>query len=215
MGKTVFVLEVIDIEKHRRKYRDDYPNFTTRRREFSYYRSLSSAEQGLKDYLKQKNTDALLTTEELYCFYIHEIPYGHFLFSNLANYASRVYDSFGNKLDERLYPTSDFDCRFSGRPLKKQRFKKGDVIEYHGELMIVAECPTVANSNISPYCDDSDDCYLALYLEQDFDGDKGYVFHNHPSCLDAFLPRFPIPEKVQAQIERVKKWHFTNDMSIE
>ena len=53
--------------------------------------------------------------------------------------------------------------------------------------------------------DESDDCYYVLYLDQDFE--SHWLNHGHPECIKVMPPRFPISQKVQNQITRVKDWY--------
>ena len=77
-----------------------------------------------------------------------------------------------------------------------------NVVEYGRELCIVISVP---KEHYDRMLDDSDDCYCVLYLDQDFNSCEFY--HSHPECIKVMPPRFPISQKVQNQIARVKEWY--------
>ena len=64
---------------------------------------------------------------------------------------------------------------------------------------------SVPEEHYNRMLDDSDDSYCVLFLDQDFDSCEFY--HSHPGCIEVMPPRFPISQKVQDQITRVKEWY--------
>ena len=54
--------------------------------------------------------------------------------------------------------------------------------------------------------DELEDSYCVLYLDQDFDNHEWFN-HGHAECIKVMSPRFPISQKVQNQITRVKGWY--------
>ena len=204
-AKTLFVLETMEIKRKRRRHHEDYPNFTIEKIATSDHENLHDAEAEIFDILN--NTDNYVNLNDIYCFYVQELPYNLSLYGTDQSLSTRVYDSSGKKVDERLYPTSFYGSFFKGRPKTKLRFQKGEVAEYRGELVIIAAGPVEHHAN--RILDDSDDCYYALCLDQEFDK-KGDINHCHPECIYVMPPRFPIPPKTQAQIEKVKQWYFNH-----
>lgn len=194
---SLFVLEAVTFTKKRRRHKDDYQPFTTEVSFISFYKQFEEAETGIGKLLDEYDID------NLYCFYIHQVPFECFTYPHhFDSYATWLYDPKGNKIDERTYPSYRFGCHFKGRPKEKLRFNIGDVVEYHGDLCIVISVP---KEQYDRMMDDSDDCYCVLYLDQDFDCNE--FFHSHPECIKVMPPRFPISQKVQNQITRVKEWY--------
>ena len=103
---------------------------------------------------------------------------------------------------KRPYPSWLFGRHFCGRPKEKLRFHIGDVVEYRGKLCVVVSVP---EERYDRMLDESDDSYTVLYLDQDFESNEFY--HSHPECIKVMPPRFPISQKVQNQITRVKEWY--------
>lgn len=193
----VFVLEAVTFTKKRRRHKDDYQPFTTNVRFVSFYRKLEEAEAGIRKLLDEYGD------WDFYCFYVYQVPFGSISNSCcLESYAAWLYDQAGNKIDARPYPSYQFGNHFSGRPKESLRFHIGDVVEYNGDLCIVISVPM---EHYGRMLDDSDDCYCVLYLDQDFDSCE--YFHSHPECIRVMPPRFPISQKVQDQIIRVKEWY--------
>lgn len=195
--KSLFVLETITFTKKCRRQKDDYQPFTTDVSFVSFHKRFEEAEASISRLLDKYNA------WDFYCFYIYQVPFG--FFSNpyyLDSYAVWLYDQTGNKIDERPYPSYQFGNYFCGRAKEKLRFHIGDVVEYGRELCIVISVP---KEHYDRMLDDSDDCYCVLYLDQDFNSCEFY--HSHPECIKVMPPRFPISQKVQNQIARVKEWY--------
>lgn len=218
--KSLFVLEMNVFYKKRRKHRDDYPNIEIQRERFSYHQSIEEAEKMMRSMIKEKK-EILGSCGEIYCFYIHELPLNHILYINRESYSTRMYDRFGIKQDERLYKTFDYNqsrC-FKGRPKEKQRFKIGDVVEVQGDLYVVIstpreELPVFITRTEDGYCywgDESDDSCTLMGLEQRFDEQEEGVDHIHVECIDIMFPQFPISDKVQQKINKVKNWYFNHN----
>lgn len=200
MKKTLFVLEAITFEKKRRKNKDDYQAFTTKKYFSAFYERMEDAESGLVQIINNQDYNHL----DFYCFYIREIPYKCICYCNWdASYSVWLYDASGKKVDERLYPSYFYGKYFNGRKKEKLRFQVGDVVECNGELCIVVSVP---KEHCDGMYDSSDDGYTVIYLEQDFESKNG-LCHTHPECIEVMPPRFPISEEVQQKIERVKEWY--------
>ena len=195
--KCLFVLEAVTYTTKRRQRKDDYQPFTTDVSFISFYNKKEEAEVGIRKLLNEYDR------WNFYCFYIYQVPFGFLshLYC-LDSYAVWLYDQTGNKIDERPYPSYQFGDYFNGRPKEKLRFHIGDVVEYRGELCIVISVP---EEHYDRMLDDSDDSYCVLFLDQDFDSCEFY--HSHPGCIEVMPPRFPISQKVQDQINRVKEWY--------
>ena len=195
--ESLFVLQAITFTTKRRRHKDDYQPFTTDVAFVSFHGKLEEAETGISKLLSEYNA------WDFYCFYIYQVPFGSFSSPYcLESYAVWLYDPYGNKIDERPYPSYQFGNHFNGRPKGKLRFHMGDVVEYRGELCIVIAVP---EEHYDRMLDDSDDCYCVLYLDQDFDSHEFY--HSHPECIRVMPPRFPISQKTRKQIARVKEWY--------
>ncbi|MEE0196879.1 MAG: hypothetical protein UEP29_14835 [Phocaeicola massiliensis] len=197
MDKHSFLLEVVTFTKKRRKHKEDYQPFTTDVSFVSLYERHEDAEVGIRQFLDEYGA------WDIYCFYIHQVPFGCFLYPhNLDSYAAWLYDARGNLIDERPYPTYRFGQYFSGRPKEKLRFHFGDIVEYNGDLCIIISVP---REHYDRMMDDSDDSYCVFYLDEDFGAEGNEFSHAHPNCLDVMPLRFPISRKVQEQINRVKE----------
>ncbi len=195
---SLFVLEAVTFMKKRRRQKDDYQPFTTEVSDISFYKKLEDAEAGIRQLLEVRSA-----WNDIYCFYIHQVPQGVILTPYcLDSYAVWLYDQHGTLIDERPYPSFRFGCYFRGRPKDKLRFHVGDVVEYRRELCIVMSVP---QEHYDKAMDESDDCYYVLYLDQDFE--SHWLNHGHPECIKVMPPRFPISQKVQNQITRVKDWY--------
>ena len=114
-AKTLFVLETMEIKRKRRRHHEDYPNFTIEKIATSYHENLHDAEAEIFDILN--NTDNYVNLNDIYCFYVQELPYNLSLYGTDQSLSTRVYDSSGKKVDERLYPTSFYGSFFKGQQL--------------------------------------------------------------------------------------------------
>lgn len=194
--ETVFLLEVVTIIKEEPKTECIYQPFRLHDTYFSIHASKEYAENAMNAY-KQ-------TIEDIYCFYIYEIPFSHLSFiHSIESLKTWLYNKEGNQLDERLYPSHSFGKYFCGRPTELLRFQVGDVVEYYGELGIVMQVPcekyeTMHSSN--------DDVYVILPLEQDF------IYPDEPktfpvSPLRLMAPTFPIMDKARELIYKVRDFY--------
>lgn len=194
----LFVLQVVTFTKKRRQHKDDYQPFIKEVWDVSFYKNLEEAEAGISWFLNEHSE-----WDDIYCFYIHKVPHGVFLSPYWPDsYAVWLYDQHGTLIDERPYPSYRFGCHFGGRPKEKLRIHIGDVVEYQSRLCIVIAVP---EEHCDRMMDETDDSYCVLYLEQDFE--HFWLNHAHPECIRVMPPRFPVSQKVQDQITRVKEWY--------
>ena len=121
----------------------------------------------------------------------------------VGRYAVWLYDQQGNGIDERHDPSYLFGCYFCGRGKEKLRFHIGDVVEYRSKLCIVISVP---KEHYDSMLDELEDSYCVLYLGQDFD-QYDWLNCSQAECIRVMSPRFPISQKVQNQITRVKEWY--------
>ena len=199
MKNSLFVLEVVTFTKKRRRHKDDYQPFTREVSEVSFYKRLEEAETGISRFLEEHRA-----WDDIYCFYICQVPLGVSLTPYcLDSYAVWLYDQHGTLIDERPYPSYRFGCYFCGRPKEKLRFHIGDVVEYRSKLCIVISVP---KEHYDSMLDELEDSYCVLYLGQDFD-QYDWLNYSQAECIKVMSPRFPISQKVQNQITRVKEWY--------
>ena len=199
MKKSLFVLEAVTFIKKRRRHKDDYQPFTTDISFISFHKRFEEAETGISRFLNEYNT-----WDDIYCFYIRQVPQNVFLTPYcLDGYAVWLYDQHGTLIDERPYPSYRFGCYFCGRPKEKLRFHIGDVVEYRSKLCIVISVP---KEHYDSMLDELEDSYCVLYLGQDFD-QYDWLNYSQAECIKVMSPRFPISQKVQNQITRVKEWY--------
>lgn len=195
--ETVYVLKPIIFIKKRKRHKDDYQPFILDGPFTGIYKTQKNAEDAIHDMIHRDSYD------DWYCFYIHEFPIDHISFVHNESLHTWLYDPQGSLIDERPYPTYTFGNYFKGRPASKIRFKIGDVVEYHSRLGIISALPSEQLNFVS---DETDDSYMMLYLDQDFE-DPNCTWHTHPECIHVMKPRFPISDKVQQQIDKVKKFY--------
>ena len=74
MKKSLFVLEAVTFTKKRRRHKDDYQPFTTDISFISFHKRFEEAETGISRFLNENNT-----WDDIYCFYIRQVPQGVFL----------------------------------------------------------------------------------------------------------------------------------------
>ena len=201
---TVFqVLKVL--YKHPRRY----PRFEVYTIQLTLCSSLERAEDYLRSHVREP-----FNREEVYAFYIREVPVdvpapGYECISE------RVYGSDGLLIDFRDFSSvSESPGVFNGRPVERQRFRQGDVVEVLGmdevELAYVAAMPTdpedAARINAKFYAklhatfplDVTDDTYM-VFLGPTFS------FHQHIDALRVFAPHFKVPGPMLRRIEKSKE----------
>ena len=197
MKNSLFVLEVVTFTKKRRRHKDDYQPFIREVSDVSFHKRFEEAETGISRFI-----DEHCAWDDIYCFYIYQVPLGvsltPFCFDS---YAVWLYDQHGTLIDERPYPSYLFGCYFCGRPKEKLRFHIGDVVEYRSKLCIVISVP---KEHYDSMLDELEDSYCVLYLGQDFD-QYDWLNCSQAECIRVMSPRFPISQKVQNQITRVKE----------
>ena len=199
MKNSLFVLEVVTFTKKRRRHKDDYQPFIREVSDVSFHKRFEEAETGISRFI-----DEHCAWDDIYCFYIYQVPLGvsltPFCFDS---YAVWLYDQHGTLIDERPYPSYLFGCYFCGRAKEKLRFHIGDVVEYRSKLCIVISVP---KEHYDSMLDELEDSYCVLYLGQDFD-QYDWLNCSQAECIRVMSPRFPISQKVQNQITRVKEWY--------
>ena len=192
--KEVYVIKPVTFEKKRRRCKDDYQPFVLDYSSFGIYESREEAEIAIHDMIHRDSYD------DWYCFYIHKLPMNHMQFIKHQSLHTWLYDHKGILIDERPYPTHVFGNYFTGRQRNHVRFNIGDVVEYHGQLGIISALPP---EKLNFCSDESDDSYVMIYLNQEC------IEHSHPECIEVFKPRFKISEKLQQQIDKIKKFYIS------
>ena len=172
-----------------------------------FFKTMEEAECAIPEFIKRYGH------EDVYCFYICELPLGICIYTTDDTYSVRVYDHEGRKLDERLFPSCLFaPCRRSvyyGRKPEEIRFHPGDVVEYRGRLHVIHSFMRPYEEGAEPRGDSTDDGYTAWVVDELADNityDKAgsiNLAHCHPSALDVFSPRFPITPTMQRRIDNI------------
>lgn len=217
--KTIFQLEMLSYVKRRRRHRDDYQPIEIRSAWTLTYLSLEEAEAALPDLVKRFNAEYYDT---LYCCHIREFPLGVVRNNSSDNYSDRLYDQNGVKLDERLFPTYEYmnawgESTYLGRKPEEIRFKRGDVVDYGGELCVVHGFMRPYKEGANPFGDSSDDGYTVWYVDKnadkiEFDDDGcAMLGHWHPEAINLLPPRFPISERDQLRIENIRRFLAAKD----
>lgn len=191
--KEVYVLKPVTFEKKKKRHRDDYQPFVLSYSFFGIYESREEAEIAIHDMIHKDSYD------DWYCFYLHKLPMNHMQFTERQSLHTWLYDHKGIFIDERSYPTHVFGNYFTGRPRNYVRFKIGDVVESHGYLGIISALPP---EKLNFCSDESDDSYVMIHLNQ-----EDFIEYSHHECIEVLKPRFAISEKVQQQIDKVKKFY--------
>ena len=198
---TVFqVLEVL--YKHPRRY----PRFEV----YTIQMTLCSSLERAEDYLRAHVLEPV-NREDVYAFYIREVPVD-VPAPGYECVSERVYGSDGGLIDFRDFSSvSESPGVFEGRPVERQRFRPGDVVEVLGmdevELAYVAAVPTdpeeaarinarfKAKFNATIPLDVTDDTYM-VFLGPTFS------FHRHIDALRVFAPHFKVPGPLLRRIEQ-------------
>lgn len=197
--KEVYVLKPITFIKKRRHCKDNYPPIKLDDSFFGIYESKEEAEIAIHYMIHRDSYD------DWYCFYIHKLPMNITQFVKQQSLHTWLYDHEGILIDERPYPTYIFGNYFHGRVKEKVRFKIGDIVECKGSLGIIYTLPP---EHLNFYSDETDDSYTMIHLNQDFDDPHNFE-HSHPECIEVFKPRFKISEKLQQQIDKIKKFYIS------
>lgn len=177
-----------------------YPRFELSHEETLYFRSLADAEKHMRSH-----------TSRVYCNWVDQVPFGDkgtYGYSNRG--AAWLYDSEGNLLDYTI--TRGFgtphDTTFFGRPVHRQRFKVGDIVEvvdakYVRLAVLKYAVPSIRScwqnynrrkkSKFPYYMDFSDDSAVVI------DGPT-YYLHDHVSSIQLLKPRYPIPDDIKADM---------------
>lgn len=215
--KAIFQLEMLSYVKRRRRHRDDYQPIEIQPAWTVTFLSLEEAEAALPDMVRRFNAEYYLP---LYCCHIRELPLGVKRYSSNDNYSDRLYDQNGIKLDERLFPTSEYmnawgESIYLGRKPEAIRFKMGDVVDSGGELCVVDGFMRTYKEGAKPFGDSSDDGYTVWCVDECADNigfdDDGCVMlgHDHPEAISLMPPRFPISERDQRRIENIRSFLVT------
>jgi len=179
-----------------------YPKFELYNKGEMYFKELSKAEAMIAE-LAEDNDDG-------YCFYLFDTP------TNVRCYPRsgqciRSYTSSGKLMAEsKVSFIEDIDGNlelYRGREPEDCRFKPGDLVEVcRGErvtLEVVCTQPLskecIASllkdkDNLGAHPDYTDDCYMTMNI----DG-----VHDHPSVVDCFPPRFPVPNLIKEGLTKV------------
>lgn len=212
--ESVFELSLWTYDKQRRRHKDDYQRFTLSKGHTAYFETVKDAEKAIPSWIE--DAEECLGLRNIYCFKIIEKPHVIQITSRHENLSERIYDQYGQKLDERLYPTvgltSDGESDYHGRPDDQIRYKPGDVVEFAEDLFVIECFMTPLSKKRWTSVDETDDGYIALRVDEDADEiryDKdGYVIldDQNPQCTDIFPPHFPFSPKVQKRIDNLRQF---------
>ena len=130
--ETIFEVIEYDVEDLTGRRRNHYPKFYVRHFCIGYGKTLSEAENIMKDGIKEADK----YDTEIYCFHIKEFPIGEYMSFHWEGYGVswRLYDSTGRFLDRTYCSDLELDNRtpngsYRGRPDESFRFKGGEIVE--------------------------------------------------------------------------------------
>lgn len=182
-----------------------YPMFDLYNREERLFLSFDDALTYIREN-KRENT---------YCNWISQILVGE---RQQEHGAVWLLDEGGNIIDYTT--TYSFgegeEAHFYGRPIERQRFKRGDIVEVvsgdkvrlavlNSDVPDIEHCWGIYNRCIDRSIGDGHIPYILDYSDDSevvIDG-PSYCFHDHVSPLVLLEPRFPIPEDIR---EEMKTW---------
>ena len=204
--ETVFEIEVVEILHPRR-----YPSYKVSSRTIGISNTRDKAELLIRDASKKWRR------EDIYSFIIYERPID-FEFCHHEYMSCWVYDSNGQMIDKRTFPTFWSEGKFDGRTEDEIKFKWGDLVEWcDGQTVSLAyvlatphlkEYYTKKSEELgSPYYgDDSDDTYLVIddsYCVYDDNDPCSGFSHSHVDALHLYHPHFCIPQSIMVKYQRI------------
>ena len=206
--ETVFEIEVVEVLHPRR-----YPKYKVSSRTIGFSSTQHRAEQLIRDVIVSNQW----RREDIYSFIIYERPID-FEFCHHEYMSCWVYDSDGQMIDKRTFPTFWSEGKFDGRTEEEIKFKWGDLVEWcDGQtvsLAFVLASPHLKEYYVKKseelgrsYCgDDSDDTYLVIddsyCVYDDNDPCSGFA-HDHADALHIYPPHFIIPKNIMAKYQRI------------
>ena len=206
--ETVFEIEVVEVLHPRR-----YPKYKVSSRTIGFSSTQHRAEQLIRDVIVSNKW----RREDIYSFIIYERPID-FEFCHHEYMSCWVYDSDGQMIDKRTFPTFWSEGKFDGRTEEEVKFKWGDLVEWcDGQtvsLAFVLASPHLKEYYVKKseelgrsYCgDDSDDTYLVIddsyCVYDDNDPCSGFA-HDHADALHIYPPHFIIPKNIMAKYQRI------------
>ena len=206
--ETVFEIEVVEILHPRR-----YPNYRVSSRTIGLSSTQNRAELLIRDAIVSNKW----RREDIYSFIIYERPID-FEFCHHEYMSCWVYNSDGQMIDKRTFPTFWAEGKFDGRTKEEIKFKWGDLVEWcNGQtvsLAYVLAPPHLKEYYVKKseelgmpyYGDDSDDTYLVIddtYCVYDANDPCSGFAHNHVDSLHLFRPHFNIPQSVMAKYQKI------------
>ena len=206
--EMVFEIEVVEVLHPRR-----YPKYKVSSRTIGFSSTQHRAEQLIRDVIVSNKW----RREDIYSFIIYERPID-FEFCHHEYMSCWVYDSDGQMIDKRTFPTFWSEGKFDGRTEEEVKFKWGDLVEWcDGQtvsLAFVLASPHLKEYYVKKseelgrsYCgDDSDDTYLVIddsyCVYDDNDPCSGFA-HDHADALHIYPPHFIIPKNIMAKYQRI------------
>ena len=206
--ETVFEIEVVEVLHPRR-----YPKYKVSSRTIGFSSTQHRAEQLIRDVIVSNKW----RREDIYSFIIYERPID-FEFCHHEYMSCWVYDSDGQMIDKRTFPTFWSEGKFDGRTEEEVKFKWGDLVEWcDGQtvsLAFVLASPHLKEYYVKKseelgrsYCgDDSDDTYLVIddsYCVYDDNAPCSGFAHDHADALHIYPPHFIIPKNIMAKYQRI------------
>jgi hypothetical protein len=201
-----------------------YPKIELVKRDLGFCSSLQIAEDFIKFNVELNIKHKL---KHVYCYHVYQYLIDNYqptIYTNVNNeYSVYSYLSNGERNDENLTPEIyehwEGDTYFRGRTPDRVHFKRGDIVDiYHNyyapfvELAVVWNTPLTIeeydelNKHIlekyptGAFLDNSDDSYLLLTL----DTAKSPERHEHIGSVHIFPTHFPVPEKYQIILKKLK-----------
>ena len=170
-----------------------YPKFELNYTRESYFRTFESAESFVR-----------MNKGDVYCSWIKQIPFGVDYDKSGVEW---LYNGKGELLDYSItqgcYGNIE-DQTFFGRPISRQRFKEGDIVEVvtEKEVSLAVLCHSIPDVQlcwkIYQNCQKDKFPYFLDFTDDSatvIDG-PNYSYHSHVPALQLMKPRFPIPDDI-------------------
>lgn len=207
-NQTAFEIEVVEILHPRR-----YPQYKVSSKTIGITNTLKKAEQLIFDAIDSEKW----RRENVYSFIIYERPInaGFFRYEYVACW---VYNSDGEMINKRTFPTYGPDNKFYGHTKDEIQFKWGDLVELcDGQtvsLAFVLASPHTTDYykekseefGEAYYGDETDDTYLVIddsYCVYEANNPCSGFSHDHVDALQLFRPHFTISKHVHERYQKI------------
>ena len=205
--KTESVFELWVITDRNPFGKPHYPRYDVERVKIASASTLDNARVAMNDHIRI-NTEMCpksLRDHTRHHYSIRQVPLDGL--SYMQCLSERIYDSDGNRIDERTFSTRSEDEEvFHGRSPEQIRFREGDIVEamQHGKVrlgIVVGLPPSVEKAaeenKFSPFfeLDASDDTYTVLF-------DSSYKSHSHVDALCVFKPQYRVHPGIERRLRK-------------